>query len=91
MAHRDAGEARRATSRADAADGERRDARVVAVAAHGVILSDSAAISLEQLQQFARLGAVVERGDELDRLGDLLEVGLQLGCRLASSMRRSEA
>jgi hypothetical protein len=35
--------------------------------------------SPQQLAHLARLGAVVERGDQLDRVLQALEVGLQLG------------
>jgi hypothetical protein len=48
--------------------------------ARRLTLSDSSAMSRQQLPHFlARLVAVVERGDELDRVAHLLQVGLQLG------------
>ena len=43
-----------------------------------VIWSDEGGDLVEELVQLGRLGAVVERRDQLDRPGDLREVGLQL-------------
>ncbi|TLD44257.1 MAG: hypothetical protein FAZ92_03481 [Accumulibacter sp.] len=74
--HRDAGKAD-ARRLADAGDGERRPARGIAVRADadlGRQLGDF----LHQSEHLARLRAVVERGDEFDRLLDLLQVGAQL-------------
>ena len=66
---------------ADPVDGERRAARRRRRVARTVILSDERGDLVEQLEQLGRLRAVVERRDQLDRPGDLLEVGLQLGGR----------
>ena len=52
-----------------------------------MILSDIAAIWVEQFGEFDRLGAVVERGDELDRQGELFEWDFSWPASEASSMR----
>ena len=68
VAQRDAGEAHR-RRRCRRGRWRTTGARVVVVAADDVIVSDSAAISSSSAAQLGRLGAVVERRDQLDRAG----------------------
>ena len=76
MAHRDAGKAH-ADVGAEAVDREGRLARFAVVAAQADLVRQRGDL-LQQLVQLARLGAVVQRRDQFDRLRELFQVGLQL-------------
>ena len=63
---------------AEAVDRERRRPVGVAVAAVGDLVGERGDL-VEELVQLGRLRALVEGGRELDRLGEVLEVALELG------------
>ena len=77
MAERDAGEADGHVG-ADPLDRERRTAHTLVIAGHDLDVVGQDGELAEQLVHLRRLRAVVERLDQLDRPGDLREVGLQL-------------
>ncbi|MNV88404.1 hypothetical protein D3C71_1826080 [compost metagenome] len=76
MAHGDAGEAQ-ADVGARAIERERRSTGIGAVRAKGNQVRQAGDL-YQQVVQFAGLRAVVEGGNDLDRLGDPLQVGFQL-------------
>ena len=80
MTHGDAGEGN-ADIRPRAVERERRTTCVVAIGLEGDLVGQADDV-VEQSEQLLRLLAVIEAGDDLERLGDLLEVGLQLGLQI---------
>ena len=75
----------RATGGADAVDANDGDAGVGAVTADGHQVGQRRDL-VEQFGEFGRLGRVVERGDEFDRVTERREVLAQLLASAASSM-----
>ncbi len=80
VAHGQAGEAQ-ANVAADAVQGERRLAGVLAVGLEGDLVAEAGDV-LQQAQHFLGFFAVIEGRDDLERLGDLFQVGLQLGLEI---------
>ncbi|MCY1465211.1 hypothetical protein D9M71_833280 [compost metagenome] len=80
MAHGNAGEAQ-GDAGARAVQGERRATRVAAIGLQGDLVGQADDV-LQQCEQFAGFVAVIEGRDDLERLGDLFEVGLQLGFKI---------
>jgi len=77
MAERNAGEAH-ADVGADAPDGEGWAPRIVIRTAHAHLRTNRGDV-VQQCLQFARCLAIVQRGDQLDRLRDFFQIALQLG------------
>ena len=80
VAHGDAGKTQ-ADVAADAVERERRPARIVAVGLQGDLVAEAGNV-LQQAQHFPGLLAVIEGRDDLEGLGDLLQVGFQLGLEI---------
>ncbi|MNR07070.1 hypothetical protein D3C85_1231740 [compost metagenome] len=80
VAHGNAGEAQ-GDAGARAVQGERRATRVAAIGLQGDLVGQADDV-LQQCEQFAGFVAVIEGRDDLERLGDLFEVGLQLGFKI---------
>jgi hypothetical protein len=77
VAERDAGEGGRHVA-ADAPDGKRGSAVGIAVTGDGDLVRQRSDL-VQQLSELARRLALIERGDELDRLDEPFEIGLELG------------
>ncbi len=80
VAHGDAGETQ-ADIAADAVERERRLACIVAVGLQGDLVAEAGDV-LQQAQQLPGFLAVIEGRDDLEGLGDLLQVGFQLGLEI---------
>ncbi|MCY1372568.1 hypothetical protein D9M69_597830 [compost metagenome] len=80
MAHGDAGKAQ-GNVRTGAVQGERRTTGVAAIGLQGDLVGQADDV-LQQPEQLTGFVAVIEGRDDLERLGDLLEVGLQLGFQI---------
>ncbi|MNN33411.1 hypothetical protein D3C81_1471710 [compost metagenome] len=80
MAHGDAGETQ-ADIRTRAVQREGRDAGVGAIFTQGNLVGQADDI-VQQCTELAGFCAVIEGRDDLERLGDLFEVGLQLGLEI---------
>ncbi|MNF38439.1 hypothetical protein D3C84_193890 [compost metagenome] len=80
VTHGNAGKTQ-ADIRCGAIERERRRTTVAAIGLEGDLVGQADNL-LQQAEQFAGFVAVIEGRDYLERLGDLLEVGLQLGLQI---------
>ncbi len=80
VTHRDAGKTQ-ADVAADAVERERRLARIVAIGLEGDLVAELGDV-LQQAQHFPGFLAVIEGRDDLEGLGDLLQVGFQLSLEI---------
>jgi len=80
MAHGQAGEMQ-VDLAVVAHQGKRWPARIVAGGVQANLVAQAVDV-VQQREHFLGLGAVVQRSDDLERLGDLFQVGLQLGLEI---------